>query len=163
MMEEGGVDAPRETMNTDRNDLRRLATALAERGRLEDAIAIYDQLVQADPNDASSTLRLAGLQWRVGNRDEAFRLLQRLAALFMAQKRFSKVDAVLAVARGNPPHKPEVLEWCAHTALLIGSFGRAEKDYRDLAARYDELGATGDAERIRRLLEHLDPPDSGVM
>jgi tetratricopeptide (TPR) repeat protein len=150
-------------MNTDRNDLRRLAKALTDRGQLQDAVDIYHQLLESDPSDASTTLRLAGLQWRIGNRDEAFRLLQRLAALFMAQGRLSKVDAVLAVARGRPPYKPEALEWCGRTALLIGSFERAEMDYRDLAARYEELGATGDAERIRRLLQHLDPPDSGVM
>jgi len=151
------------TMDTDRNDLRRLASALVEQGQLEDAIAIYHQLVEADPNDASSTLRLAGLQWRLGNRDEAFRLFQHLAALYTAKGRFSKVEAILAMARGRPPYKPEVLEWCARTAFLIGNFRLAESDLQALAERYDELGASGDSERVRRLLRRLDPPPSGVM
>jgi tetratricopeptide (TPR) repeat protein len=150
-------------MDTERNDLRRLASALAERGQLEDAIAIYHQLVEADPSDASSTLRLAGLQWRLGNRDEAFRLFQRLAALYLAKGRADKVEPVLAMARGKPPYQPEALEWCAQTALLIGRFALAETDLRRLAERYEELGAGGDAERVRRLLRQLDPPADGVM
>jgi tetratricopeptide (TPR) repeat protein len=150
-------------MDTDRNDLRRLASALVEQGQLEDALAIYHQLVEIDPSDASSTLRLAGLQWRLGNRDEAFRLFQRLAAVYIARGRLSRVEPVLGMARGKPPYKPEVLEWCAQTALLIGNFPLAEADLRKLAERYDELGASGDAERVRRLLRQLDPPDSGLM
>lgn len=150
-------------MDTDRNDLRRLASALVERGQLEDAIAIYHELVETDPSDASSTLRLAGLQWRLGNRDEAFRLFQRLAALYISRGRVSKVEPLIGMARGKPPYKPEVLEWCAQTALLVGNFTLAEADLRKLAERYEELGAGGDAERVRRLLRQLDPSDSGVM
>lgn len=137
------------------------ARELQFQGELDRSRAIFEQLIEDDPDDCRAVIGLAELHTLYGLHDQALRLYQRAYDLFVARGRL--VHAVLAWARGRPPYHPESLAWVASKYLEMGLWDEGEALYRNLAARLDEIGSEHGAACVRRILRHLAPPDSGVM
>jgi|GEM_PF-4392099 len=141
----------------------RLADNLEGEGRLEDAITIVEELFASSPDNVRLARRLATLCRQAGRRGEAFAWYRKATACLIAAGQLGDAFAVSEMVRNQRPIEPDELEWCATTNLLLGRFERGERYYCDLIALYEERRAWGDADRIRRLLDHLDPPDPGMM
>jgi tetratricopeptide (TPR) repeat protein len=124
-----------------------LAAGLAQVGRTEDALAEYQRLVQADPGDVQSWLRIGELAYglqRYADAANAFLAGQRLlpadppgaaaGALYYA--------AISLLAGGDASRALPILE-----DLVSGRRGRPEFDwYRSLIAAQLDQGRSADAE-----------------
>ncbi len=137
------------------------AQELQFQGELNASKAIFEQLLEDDPDDRRVVVALAQLHTLYGLHDEALRLYQRAYDIFVAKGRSTL--AVLAWARGRPPYHPESLAWVGSKYLEMGLWQEGEIAYRNLVARLQELGSEHGAACVRRILGHLAPPDSGVM
>ncbi|MGO8692741.1 MAG: SpoIIE family protein phosphatase [Rectinemataceae bacterium] len=64
-------DRPRVDEERDWKLLARRGAALASSGKVEEAIAVYERLLELEPEDATALNNLGALFWRIGRRKEA--------------------------------------------------------------------------------------------
>lgn len=149
-------------MGTNRKQLRSAAQKQVRKGNWQKAIENYEQLVELDPDDVRSRLKLADLYTRVGREDRAVEtyceagdhhagqdIYQKAVAVYKQAIRLEPDDPTLHRKVGEAYHRLDRLKDAVH------SFKRAHEYYKE----------SGDRERQIEILEELvrlDPQDVGL-
>jgi MSHA biogenesis protein MshN len=135
------------------NDYRR-ATTLIQQGRVQEAIALLEQVLQSDAAHVSARQTLIALMLNVKRRDEAMRLAQQGLELDVRQPNFAMILARLQLDKGDQKAAIATLQRSLSTA--------SSADYQAfLAALLQREGRN--AEAVALYESALDKaPQSGV-
>ena len=101
---------------------------LARNGRLLDAVAIFEEILRANPNETRALFNVAVLYDKLGQRNKAIDLLQRSIA----------IDRSFA----NPHY------YLGHLYLQMGSYKEAYQSFRDTITRDVEFTPAYEGARI---------------
>ncbi len=151
-------------MPFDREKSLQLAQKLIDKRKYDRAIAEYQKIVQQDPNDARTLLRIGDLQARLGSHAEAIASYDRVA-LHYAGRGFSlKAIAVLKQIRELiDRHAPHLVDRYSHVGpklaqiyAELGHITDALATYDGVARRLQETGRDRDAVEIIRRMVALD-------
>ena len=150
-----------EPENTDTQ--KALAAALLNDDQLPQALEIYQQLVQADPNDGTDEVKVADIQRRQGHYDEALKSLEKAKTLPGNGDNLEMAfqEAVLLDATGKFVQAEQVLiDALAAGKHLNGIYADGEKNNRAifldrLAVIYKEEGKTNEAVDAYKQLTEL--------
>ncbi len=118
------------------------AQALADGGRIGDAIAEFEERLQSSPDDASSLLDVASLYERAGRNDLAVDRLRRAVDALVAS---GDVDGAIGAARRLIALEPGSLEDAADLVALLrtGDAPLLAEGLEHLADVYRERGKLG--------------------
>lgn len=120
-------------MPIDREKVLQAAQKFVEKKRFDRAIAEYNKLVQEDPNDARTLLKIGDLQARMQTFEAAIATYERVARHYASQGFAVKAIAVYKQIR-------EIIR--KHVPQLAEQYGHI---IPKLAQLYQDLGLTGDA------------------
>ena len=120
-------------MPIDREKVLQAAQKFVEKKRLDRAIAEYQRIVQEDPNDARTLLKIGDLQARTQAFEAAIATYERVARHYASQGFSVKAIAVYKQIR-------EIIR--KHVPQLAEQYGHI---IPKLAQLYQDLGLTGDA------------------
>ena len=120
-------------MAIDREKVLAAAQSFVEKGKYDKAIAEYQKIIQEDPNDARTLLKIGDLHTKLGQHEKAIATYERVGKYYAAQGFALKAIAVFKqikeiIAR----HVPHLEERYAHITPK-------------LAELYQQLGLTSDA------------------
>jgi tetratricopeptide (TPR) repeat protein len=143
----------------DREDALRKAEKLLRQGRLDGAIAEYEQVVAAFPDDIATASALGDLYGRAGKASQAVGQFMRLGDHFLRDTHHAKAAASYRkVLKLDPHHEGALLqlvEACAHQGQVADAKTHLQAAIEKRKARNDQDGA--DTLAIR--LAELDPSD----
>jgi tetratricopeptide (TPR) repeat protein len=124
----------------DNADVKRaLATALLNDGKLDEALAIFQVLVQAEPQDALSQVRISDIQRQQGHYEDALVTLEKAKSLVQDPLELNYNEALTYDALGKYDQATATLAGSlASTAHADGKYSEAEKANR--AQFLDRLG-----------------------
>jgi tetratricopeptide (TPR) repeat protein len=130
-----------------------LAAALLNDNQLSEALAVYQDLAKADPNDAASLLKVSEIERRQGHYDQALVDLNKAKAVGSSSNDLELFfqEAVLYDALGKYDQAVSTLQDVLHqTAHLDGKYSDPEKSNRAifldrLAIVFNEENKTADA------------------
>lgn len=146
-------------MAIDREDALRKAEKLLRQGRLDGAIAEYEQVVAAFPDDITTASALGDLYGRAGKASQAVGQFMRLGDHFLRDNVHAKAAASYRkVLKLDPHHEGALLqlvEACAHQGQLADAKTHLQAAIEKRKGRGDQDGADGLAIR----LAELDPND----
>ncbi len=139
--------------------LLREAQGLAGRGRLEEAIALLEQLLRSDPRHRAALTRLGDLCRRSGDTDKAALYLERLAELAVEGGDLARATGILKQVSRLAPERLDVRCRVADLCLAEGDREGATRELNRVvraASRRREYAQAVDA---ARKLVQLDPAD----
>jgi tetratricopeptide (TPR) repeat protein len=143
----------------DRDDALRKAEKLLRQGRLDGAIAEYEQVVDAHPDDIATASALGDLYGRAGKAPQAVAQFMRLGDHFLKEGVQAKAAAsyrkVLKLDPGHEGALLQLVEACAQQGQLADAKTHLQAAVEKRKARGDQDGA--DTLAIR--LAELDPND----
>ena len=146
-------------MAIDRDDALRKAEKLLRQGRLDGAIAEYEHVVEAYPDDIATASALGDLYGRAGKAPQAVAQFMRLGDHFLKDGVHAKAAATYRkVLKLDPGHESALLqlvEACAQQGQLGDAKTHLQAAVEKRKARGDQDGA--DTLAIR--LAELDPND----
>ena len=146
-------------MAIDRDDALRKAEKLLRQGRLDGAIAEYEQVVDAHPDDIATASALGDLYGRAGKAPQAVAQFMRLGDHFLKEGVQAKAAAsyrkVLKLDPGHEAALLQLVEACAQQGQLADAKTHLQAAVEKRKARGDQDGA--DTLAIR--LAELDPND----
>ena len=146
-------------MAIDRDDALRKAEKLLRQGRLDGAIAEYEQVVDAHPDDIATASALGDLYGRAGKAPQAVAQFMRLGDHFLKEGVQAKAAAsyrkVLKLDPGHEGALLQLVEACAQQGQLADAKTHLQAAVEKRKARGDQDGA--DTLAIR--LAELDPND----
>ena len=146
-------------MAIDRDDALRKAEKLLRQGRLDGAIAEYEEVVDAYPDDIATASALGDLYGRAGKAPQAVAQFMRLGDHFLTEGVQAKAAAnYRKVLKLDPAHEGALLqmvEACAQQGQLADAKTHLQAAIDKRKARSDQDGA--DTLAIR--LAELDPND----
>ena len=119
---------------------RALANALLLDGQLEQALKVFQQVVEAEPQDAQSQVRISEIQRRQGHYEEALKTLVKAKGLAQDQTELTYNEALLFDCLGRYNDAITALQkLLASTNHPDGKYSEAEKANRYLFL--DRLGS----------------------
>jgi tetratricopeptide (TPR) repeat protein len=143
----------------DRDEALRKAEKLLRQGRLDGAIAEYEQVVAAFPDDVATASALGDLYGRAGKASQAVSQFMRLGEQFLRGGNHAKAAASFRkVLKLDPHHEGAVLQ-LVEACAQQGQLGDAKTH---LQAAIDRRKARGDQDGADSLivrLAELDPND----
>ena len=146
-------------MAIDRDDALRTAEKLLRQGRLDGAIAEYEHVVEAYPDDIATASALGDLYGRAGKAPQAVSQFMRLGDHFLKEGVQAKAAAsyrkVLKLDPGHEGALLQLVEACAQQGQLADAKTHLQAAVEKRKARGDQEGA--DTLAIR--LAELDPND----
>ena len=149
-------------MALDREKTLQNAQKLIEKKRFDRALEEYQRLVQDDPNDARTLLKLGDLQVRMQLSAEAMQTYDRVARLYEAQGFAVKALAVYKQIREHIQKRaPELADQFAHITprlakiyAQLGLKSDAVQAYDEVASRFMRAGKRAEAlEAFREMVE----------
>lgn len=143
---------------------RALQNALfyTQQGRLDKAIAEYQAILKADPNDLAVYNSLGDLYARIGARDEAIAQFQKLGDHFRADGLVLKAIAVYKkIIKLDPTYIPAYLA-CADLYSQQGLKGEARLNLEEAANYYLKEGNVPKALEVYKKLAALDPSNLAI-
>lgn len=135
------------------------AKRLIEEGRLEKAIQEYKKIIHADPKDTRVKLRIAELHAKLKHVQEAIKIYQEVAILYVEEGFYLKAVTVYKnILRLNP----SLVEINLRLAELYEKMGLAKDaigQYQIVANTFEQRGMHNEALEIRKKIVVLDPHD----
>jgi tetratricopeptide (TPR) repeat protein len=139
----GAAQAFRRALERDprRTDARsKLARALAQQGKAEEAIAQYRRLAEADGADPESYLRLAQLYRQLGNLQAAEESIVRARERAPGSLEVIFNESLIYEAQGRFEDAIRTLSSAVANLKVRRSFGPPEQQRRSLSILYEQLG-----------------------
>ena len=127
-----------------------------KRGQYGKAVEEYQRIVQADPEDIRSKLKLGDLHIRASQTDDAIRVLREVAEHYGRQGFMLKAVAVYKQILKLDPQLPEVSETLASHYHQQGLLTEAVKQYKDAAREYARTGRMLERLEVIRKMVELD-------
>lgn len=149
-------------MAIDKTKVAQNAQKLIQKGQLDKAIKEFELLVQADPKDIRSLLKIAELYGKLGQTSESIKAFQRVAEQYNKSGFYTKAVAVLRQAIEADKKRVELYGQLADLYIKLG----LNKDailQLNLAAKMlqDEGKHTQALDMLSRMRE-MDPEDPSV-
>lgn len=156
---------PGRTVAFDRDKTLQAAAKLVDKKKYDKAILEYQKVVQSDPTDARTMLRIGDLQSRMLDYKGAVGTYDQVARYYSAQGFHLKAIAVFKQIRELiKKHAPElgpryghVLPKLAEIYAELGLISDALVAYDEVAANYQSLGRDREAVDVLRKAVELDP------
>lgn len=149
-------------MAINRNKVLAAARRHVRRGNWEKAIDQYQLLVDDDPADERSLLKIADLYAKLDRRDEALSAYLRVARHYAADEFFEKAVAVYVQAQRLAPDSPELNRDLGDAYYRLGRLKDAVRAYHKAQKIYRERkNVVRQRELLERMIE-LDPDDIGL-
>lgn len=149
-------------MGINRNKVLNAARKQVRKGNWEKAISKYQELVDDDPSDARSQLKIADLYSKLDRTEEALDAYGAVAKHYAADDIYEKAVAVYKQALRLAPDKPTLHRDLGDAYHRLGRLKDAVRSYHKAQKIYKQAG---DAAAQRELLERmirLDPDDIGM-
>lgn len=148
----------------DRNKLLANAQKLIQRGDLAKAVSQYELLMEAQPQDVQSLLRLAGLYLRVDRADDAVKAYMNVGKQYAQTGFYQKAVAAYKQALQLRPQDPQLLRQLGSLYQQMGLKGPAVECFVKAAALFAQSGDHDTAIEIMVLVLDLEPdrPDFKV-
>ncbi|MGH7362151.1 MAG: tetratricopeptide repeat protein [Candidatus Methylomirabilales bacterium] len=144
-------------MAFDKRKALQAALAFTQQGRLDKAIAEYQSVLKADPNDLSVLNTLGDLYARTGNRTEAINQYMRLGDAYRKDGVAAKATAVYKKVIKLDPHNLQAQTLCADLYAEQGLVGEAKQQLLLIAEQCSRSGDTKEALAVYQKVVTLDP------
>jgi tetratricopeptide (TPR) repeat protein len=144
-------------MAFDKRKALQAALAFTQQGRLDKAIAEYQSVLKADPNDLSVLNTLGDLYARTGNRTEAINQYMRLGDAYRKDGVAAKATAVYKKVIKLDPHNLQAQTLCADLYAQQGLVGEAKQQLLLIAEQCSRSGDTQEALAVYQKVVALDP------
>ena len=152
-------------MPIDRDKIIQAAQKFVEKKRYDKAVLEYQRIVQEDPNDARTLLKIGDLQLKMEAYADAIATYERVGRFYATQGFSLKAIAVYKQIREIlHKHIPQLEERYAHIApklaelyQQLGLVSDALAALEELAVRYQKAGRDGDAIGMFKKIVELDP------
>jgi tetratricopeptide (TPR) repeat protein len=151
-------------VSSEREKILQAAQKYVEKKRYDRAILEYQKIVQQDPNDARTLLKIGDLQVRMQTYPEAIATYERVGQYYAAQGFALKAIAVYKQIREIiKKHAPQLADRYGHIVpklaeiyTQLGLTSDALSAYDEVATRYQRGGRDRDAIDIFRRMVELD-------
>ncbi|MGH7283691.1 MAG: tetratricopeptide repeat protein, partial [Polyangiaceae bacterium] len=152
-------------MPIDRDKIIQAAQKLVEKKRYDKAVLEYQRIVQEDPNDARTLLKIGDLQLKMAAYADAIATYERVGRFYATQGFSLKAIAVYKQIREIlHKHIPQLEERYAHIApklaelyQQLGLVSDALAALEELAVRHQKAGRDQDAIAMFKKIVDLDP------
>lgn len=149
-------------MSVDRTKVLEAAQKHLAKGNYDRAIAEYRKIVQTDPSDVRTWLKIGDLYTRKGSRSEAIETYARVAAFYGEQGFFSKGLAVYKQILKLDPSRLDIQLKLAEMYEMLDLVGDALSTYEHVAAQYARAGDIDSAIGTLQKMTELDPDNIPV-
>lgn len=149
-------------MSVDRTKVLEAAQKHLAKGNYDKAIAEYRKIVQTDPSDVRTWLKIGDLYTRKGSRSEAIETYARVAAFYGEQGFFSKGLAVYKQILKLDPSRLDIQLKLAEMYEMLDLVGDALSTYEHVAAQYARGGDINAAIGTLQKMTELDPDNIPV-
>lgn len=143
----------------DKNKIFQTATRLAQKGSFDRAIAEYERLVKANPNEVRALLKIGELYQKKGAVEKASSALEKAAESYAKQGFFLKAVAVYKQVLKLTP-KVEAHLRLADLYQQLGLLRDAMSQLQLVLASYEREGMTEETTAILRKMLDLDPENA---
>ncbi len=144
-------------MTTNKDKIRAQAQKLLQKGQIDKAIKEFQRLVEEDPKDVRTLLKIGDLQTRAGKHAEATQTYGQVAQFYADQGFFLKAVAVYKQILKIDPTLVDINLKLAELYHQLGLLSDATNQYRQLSQIYEKLGRTDDAIGVLRKMVEIDP------
>ncbi|MGH7361620.1 MAG: tetratricopeptide repeat protein, partial [Candidatus Methylomirabilales bacterium] len=144
-------------MAFDKRKALQAALTFTQQGRLDKAIAEYQNILKADPNDLSVLNALGDLHARTGNRAEAIGHYMRLGDSYRTDGFAAKATAVYRKVIKLDPGNLQAQTLCADLYAEQGLVGEAKQQLLAIAEHYTRAGSTNETLAVYQKIVTLDP------
>ena len=152
-------------MPIDRDKIIQAAQKFVEKKRYDKAVLEYQRIVQEDPNDARTLLKIGDLQLKMEAYADAIATYERVGRFYATQGFSLKAIAVYKQIREIlHKHVPQLEERYAHIApklaelyQQLGLVSDALAALEELAVRHQKAGRDGEAISMFKKIVELDP------
>ncbi len=152
---QAAVDRTRVALNKDK--IRAAAQKYLQKGQIDKAIREYQRLVEDDPKDVRTLLKLGDLQTRAGDNNAATTTYNQVAQFYSEQGFFLKAVAVYKQILKLDPSLIEVNVRLAELYHQLGLLSDATNQYRQLCQLLEMQGRIDDSIGILKKMVELDP------
>ncbi len=146
-------------MAFDRSKVLAAAQKQLAKGNYERAIAEYRKLVERDPNDLRTWLKIGDLYARTNKARMAVQAYQRVASRYAEQGFHLKAVAVYKQILKLEPDREDVEMALAQAYEELQLASDAIRTYERVAARFQQRGRTDEALDVLRRIADLEPDD----
>lgn len=147
-----GPPAKATAVNTQKDKIRAAAQKYLQKGQIDKAIREFERLVEDDPSDVRTLLKIGDLQARMDNTPAAIATYTRVAEYYAEQGFFLKAIAVYKQVLTLAPDQLAVCRKLAETYVQLGLVSDAINQYRQLCNLCESQGLWEDciaaAERL---------------
>jgi len=153
-------------VSTNKDKIRASAQKYLQKGQVDKAIKEFERLVEEDPKDVRTLLKIGDLQTRIGEHAAATHTYGRVAQFYSEQGFFLKAVAVYKQILKIDPTLVDVNLKLAELYHQLGLMSDASQQYRQISQIYESLGRTDDSIAILRKkseLEQFYVPDDVIL
>jgi tetratricopeptide (TPR) repeat protein len=147
------------TVRTDRIRIIEQAEKFVRTGRIREAIAEYEKLALADPQDVGTLNIIGDLYIRVGQNDRAIRSFQRVAEEYERRSLYSQALAICKKIHKLTPDSADYALKLGELYAQQGFVADAKAIYAEVAGRAAGAGKTDEAIAIFGRIVKLDRED----
>ena len=135
----------------------RTAAQLVSQGKYEQALEIYQQILDDKPGETAILNDVGDLYVRLGRGQEAIPYFRRAAKSFEKNGFRKKAIATLRKAHRQNPTDQEIVEYLAGLHVQEGLIGEARSLMMELARHHHALGHTKEARDAYEKVVEIDP------
>ncbi|MBI5508422.1 MAG: tetratricopeptide repeat protein [Deltaproteobacteria bacterium] len=144
-------------MTTNKDKTRANAQKFLQKGQIDKAIKEFQHLVEEDPKDVRTLLKIGDLQTRIGDHAAATKTYDQVAQFYADQGFFLKAVAVYKQILKIDPALVEVNVKLADLYHQLGLLSDASNQYRQISQIYEKLGKVEESIQVLRKMVELDP------
>mgnify|MGYP006271173777 CR=1 FL=1 len=144
-------------MAINKDKVRAAAQRHLQKGHIDKAIREFQRLVEADPRDVRTLLKIGDLQTRKGQKQQATETYSRVAEFYAGQGFYLKAVAVYKQILKIDPELVDINVKLAELYHQLGLVSDASNQYRQLCQVFEQQGRTQDCIDILKKMVDLDP------
>lgn len=144
-------------MSFNRNKSLAKAQKLLQKGKIDEAIREFEDVVRGDPSDVRTLLKIGDLHAKIGNTDAATSTYQKVGEHYASDGFFLKAVAVFKQILKIDPNLMLVYLKLAELYKNLGLTSDAIKQYQVVARHYESQGLVKDSLDVLQKISELEP------